>query len=253
MEVVEPLLITLTGVRELLSRNEDVRNEVEDLGTCFHSSTNKRLLISVVDDLIYARSAETINLIDVAISPLKVTNVSSPHLNELLQALQQWYSRAWTICPWQPRNSSSLQSNSLNKAKEALEAVLSAKKGFHFFSWFRPRNNLKELKAHQEKLKTLCPILSLAISTSQSQQNHQRQQQPPMKRRKIEGAENDSTGSSSSPTKSSSSSDEDERTRKTSTGYNQGFDAGRLLKNDETRHFWLLHFGAKVFPTSSKS
>lgn len=32
MEVVEPLLLTLTSVRELVSNNEEVGNEVEELG-----------------------------------------------------------------------------------------------------------------------------------------------------------------------------------------------------------------------------
>jgi hypothetical protein len=36
---------------------------------------------------------------------------------------------------------------------------------------FRSSTDLSELKGHQEKLKTLCPILSLAITTSQQNKN----------------------------------------------------------------------------------
>lgn len=36
---------------------------------------------------------------------------------------------------------------------------------------FRSSTDLTELKGHQEKLKTLCPILSLAITTSQQNKN----------------------------------------------------------------------------------
>jgi hypothetical protein len=38
-------------------------------------------------------------------------------------------------------------------------------------SRFRSSTDLTELKGHQEKLKTLCPILSLAITTSQQNKN----------------------------------------------------------------------------------
>jgi hypothetical protein len=107
---------------------------------------------------------------------------------------------------------------------------VTGKKGF--FNWFRPRNDLKELKGHQEKLKTLCPILSLAITTCQAQQR-------PLKRRKTgsEGGRSD---------RGEGEEGEEGDGNRQISGQNQGFDAARLLKNDETKHFWLHHFGAKV-------
>jgi len=35
MEVVEPLLLTLTSVRELVNSSEEIGNEVEELGKIF--------------------------------------------------------------------------------------------------------------------------------------------------------------------------------------------------------------------------
>jgi len=135
------------------------------------------------------------------------------------------------------------------KARDTLEKVVGKKTGF-FSSWFRSRTDLKDLKAHQERLKTLCPILSLAITTSQQTTSAHPapplslQQQPPLKKPRIDS---DSQGTpEDTPLGGSQGDNSDSPTRRLSGGEGKGFDAARLLKNEETRDFWLLHFGAKV-------
>lgn len=131
------------------------------------------------------------------------------------------------------------------KAKETLEKVVTKKTGF--FTRFRSRSNdLKDLKAHQEKLKTLCPILSLAITTAQQTHPPPQQPQPPLKRRRVEGDVHGEEGSQGSVGDSASDGGSPSSPNRRVSGEGQGFDAARLLKNEETRDFWLHHFGAKV-------
>ncbi|ELR21671.1 uncharacterized protein ACA1_230580 [Acanthamoeba castellanii str. Neff] len=125
MELVEPLLLTISNVKELVQSHAEISNEVSDLG-------------------------ETILLIETAIRPLGSSGNDDPHLKDVLRALQL----------------------SMVNAKTALEKVATATTiSQRVMSWFRSSTDLSELKSHQEKLKTLCPILSLAITTSQQNKN----------------------------------------------------------------------------------
>ncbi|ELR25701.1 uncharacterized protein ACA1_085500 [Acanthamoeba castellanii str. Neff] len=116
MELVEPLLLTISNVKELVQSHAEISNEVSDL----------------------------------AIRPLGSSGNDDPHLKDVLRALQL----------------------SMVNAKTALEKVATATTiSQRVMSWFRSSTDLSELKGHQEKLKTLCPILSLAITTSQQNKN----------------------------------------------------------------------------------
>jgi len=160
--MLEPLLLTITSLRELVKSHAEIANEISDLG-------------------------ETIGLIEVAIRPLFRSSIDDPHLRDILGALQQ----------------------SMMKAKSALERMVDASSPTitqRLMAWLRSNNDLAELKGHQDKLKTLCPILSLAISTSQ--QNNR---------------------------------------LPASAGADLGFDALRLIQNEEAKKFWAHHFGPKTF------
>jgi hypothetical protein len=99
---------------------------------------------------------------------------------------------------------------------------------------FRSGTDLSELKAHQEKLKTLCPILSLAITSQQNKKAHNFVIVCYVSSRahalsvvilalgSIQGA-----------------SEADQ------------FDALRLVTNEQAKQFWAHHFGHKVLSRSS--
>src|SRR3989442_1183806 len=102
-------------------------------------------------------------------------------------------------------------------AKNAMERVIQNGSRRRFLFFFRSSVDLNELKSYQDKLKTLCPILSLAITTNTQQIQEERQQK--------ENASNQAGGQG-------------------------GFNASRLLKSDEANEFWNLHFGAQASSTT---
>jgi len=103
-------------------------------------------LCSLRFHLITLGAGETIDLIESAIRPLLDAAPDDPQLLGVLSALQQ--------C--------------MDNAKAALEKLAKTTSfSQRVLSWIRSSNYLSELKRHQEKLKTLCPILSLAITAGQ--------------------------------------------------------------------------------------
>ncbi|KAL6054363.1 FHA domain-containing protein [Balamuthia mandrillaris] len=203
MELVEPLLMTVGSIRSLVKNNQDIGQEVVELGS-------------------------TIGLIEGAIAPLRsFHSEADSHLTQVLKALQ----------------------DCLNSAKTALERVAEkSKKKFLFF--FRSGIELDELRSYQDKLKTLCPILSLAITAQQQHFRHQEHQQQMNSlkrrgngddaRRRREGGEEEEE----------EEMEEEERKRRRKEQDDCDFDATNILKSEDAARFWRLHFGAKTYKVS---
>ncbi len=96
MELVEPLLLTISNVKELVQSHAEISNEVSDLGKPKPQSRNGKLLEMDCPTRFQFASypnhfcfkGETILLIESAIKPLNSSGNDDPHLKDVLRALQ---------------------------------------------------------------------------------------------------------------------------------------------------------------------
>jgi len=177
MEVLEPLWTTMTVVHDLVKAHNDLGGELAQLG-------------------------ETVKLISLAVKPLlgnlikeretqEDSDTHNKDLFEVFTALRQV----------------------LEDAEKTLKQLDEEKKSRFYFLLhpFRPQSHIEEIKCYLEKLKTLTPILTLAIN---SQQHHSKgHHEPP-------------------------------------NNNNSSFSASKMLKNESSKDFWVHHFGDKEYAVS---